>query len=1023
MKRYIYLLLAVVLMGCAGINAPTGHGGTGKDDSNTVYSLSNVNPSSATFGGNQYPSQLYTSLSSEQAGRDVEHGVGNFVYNGSVSTACLGAAGVGLTMTPGACIAYNAGFRGTCGVTSGDCPSGNSITFPDASTCWVAMDENTTGSNANLPSFVRVSGTHYLLDCSSLSAPVQATDSQLLMKVVTSGGSITAVTDERTTTPPAASGALANYFGPVNINGGLNNGGHASDQISGVSVNAVKNIQAFGATCSNTTISCTLNGTNAATCTGVSATDFRKGQAVHFDHAGAASTLSTPTLTSVTKYTYALNPQPAPVAHHGSDASGCTTDATTSLYTNAACSTSYSYQIVNVAQDGSWSAPSSVVTSASGPTTLSVDNYLREAWTSDTNAIGTLIYGCAGSSCTPTLISVHPSYPIGQTVGTANFWDDMGNHFGSDLELGQTLPSGSRPADFNTTISNISGTTVTFAGAAGQSGTFTMHHDSAPAVQSAIAAACPTSDINSCGTVYVPACAGKYELGEAVSLYGTLGLRIQGATPGGQGAWGSAFQWDGPTGGVIFNLNGTYSPYFENISIPGSGNTEGVAYSADNYSSSVGPGGNPQSRSRATLSKVRFNRDEVGDAGACVDLDSNGAVGNVEDSRVIDFSCDAPAAHNGHEFYVYGNSAQTDNSTIDGGVIQGNDYGIYGSFGGLDISHMDWSGVIFTWINSSEGTPVDIHDNQVNGVFAAMLLGYGSANFTRNKLETNTGPDGYVFMASDTNTVNLTSNTLLNTSSLADNIGIKSAIYSSGNRYDVALSNTNAGGAYNATPFSVPITPLVNASSTPPNLITNGDVVVNVREGFAMVPSLQIGAVAAGGSLALNGGTSGQAIIAAPSAAATPTLTVPTITGTLALTSLAGGGTNKTTGATSMWSGTSATITSSSTDYIAYGENPGISVISAQANAQNLAPFAGTLGNLTCQVTTACQAGGVAFTVEDNGSPTTLTCTCTNSTTPTCSDTTHFPTTSAGHLLDVKVVNSNAANATGVVSCGFTING
>lgn len=44
-----------------------------------------------------------------------------------------------------------------------------------------------------------------------------------------------------------------------------------------------------------------------------------------------------------------------------------------------------------------------------------------------------------------------------------------------------------------------------------------------------------------------------------------------------------------------------------------------------------------------------------------------------------------------------------------------------------------------------------------------------------------------------------------------------------------------------------------------------------------------------GGSIVVNGGSSGAATIAAPAAAGTPTLTLPTVTGTIALTDDIGG--------------------------------------------------------------------------------------------------------------------------------------
>lgn len=188
-------------------------------DSDTVYSLTSVNPTSPTYGNAQYPSQLYTSLSSEQAGRDVEHYIPNFVSIVYYSTACLGTAGAGLTMTPTSCTAYNAGFRGT---------ETGSITFSDNSTTWVAMDDNTSGNNAGLPNFTRVTGTHYLIDSIDVSEPSASSNSQLLMEVVTSGGSITSVTDLRNTSSggggggsinPGALGYAAYYSATTQISG------------------------------------------------------------------------------------------------------------------------------------------------------------------------------------------------------------------------------------------------------------------------------------------------------------------------------------------------------------------------------------------------------------------------------------------------------------------------------------------------------------------------------------------------------------------------------------------------------------------------------------------------------------------------------------------------------------------------------------------------------------------------------------------------------------------------------------
>lgn len=203
-----YTLLLGLLVGallfffcsCASINPVTPYG-TGHDDSNTVNPLDAVNPASGTFGSTSYPGQLYNSLSKEDANRWSEQGAPfqNFVSIVAQANSCLGGTSAGLTMTPTSCVAYNAGYRGT---------ETGSITFPNASTCWVAMDENTSGSNAGLANFTRVPATHYLIDCIDVTQPTMAADSQLLMEVTTVGGAITAVVDKRTTKEITAVGTV-----------------------------------------------------------------------------------------------------------------------------------------------------------------------------------------------------------------------------------------------------------------------------------------------------------------------------------------------------------------------------------------------------------------------------------------------------------------------------------------------------------------------------------------------------------------------------------------------------------------------------------------------------------------------------------------------------------------------------------------------------------------------------------------------------------------------------------------------
>lgn len=177
--RKVSLLLLVLLAACSTAQTHRYH--DAKDDSDTINAL-------PIPGNSSFASNTNSFLAKEDAGRWSEQGFQNLVSITANTTSCLGTTGAGLTMTPTSCVAYNAGYRST---------ETGSITFPNASTCWVAMDENTSGGNVGLSNFTRVGTTHYLIDCIDLGQPAMAPDSQLLMKVVTSGGAITAVTDLR----------------------------------------------------------------------------------------------------------------------------------------------------------------------------------------------------------------------------------------------------------------------------------------------------------------------------------------------------------------------------------------------------------------------------------------------------------------------------------------------------------------------------------------------------------------------------------------------------------------------------------------------------------------------------------------------------------------------------------------------------------------------------------------------------------------------------------------------------------
>jgi hypothetical protein len=108
------------------------------------------------------------------------------LYPSSVVSGGTHATAAGLVGTPAALVAYVGGYYIT---------EDASITYPDASTCWVIAHKTMT---ANQGSFTRVSGSHYLINCSTTAQPtLPDADSVYLMQVTTSGGAITAVTDLR----------------------------------------------------------------------------------------------------------------------------------------------------------------------------------------------------------------------------------------------------------------------------------------------------------------------------------------------------------------------------------------------------------------------------------------------------------------------------------------------------------------------------------------------------------------------------------------------------------------------------------------------------------------------------------------------------------------------------------------------------------------------------------------------------------------------------------------------------------
>ncbi len=614
--------------------------------------------------------------------------------------------------------------------------------------------------------------------------------------------------------------------------------------IGGYSVNGVPNVQAYGAACSITTATATASAGNT-TVTVNAAGDFKVGQHVKLDHAGASSALATPSITSVQPSAYGNNPRPIPGTGVEGYAGGatCTADTTGAQFHNLNCTTSYCYSIVNVARNGSWSAPSASSCVSTGPATVSSNNNLQVKWTTDPNAAGTLVFRCSGSSCTPsTLYAVLPNLPVGQASGAAFTYVDMGNSFGQDEDFGTTRQSASVAADLLTTIAAINGTSVKLANAPSQSGSFTMRHDDAPAFQAAINASCQKSNqVQNCATVFVPGCANPYTLSQAVSFFGLLGAGLRGAGDTGTGAWASQIEWDGPTGGIVFNLNQAGFGRIENLAIPGtSGNTPGIAIDFDNHNG-AGPG-TTNATAPTVPTRWKFIHDECGQAGICF-ANCTGAINqNCENTRYEDDWVDIPGAHGGWSGLYFGNSEAYD-SVVEGGQAANRDYGInFTGVGSATVHDYNLSDNVIDFFSRGASEYI-VFDTGVSE--SAQYFLYSPSSFDQEtvrgfRLGDGDNPNGYVIYRPHGNFT--LEDTFIDTNfrPTPENIGIGSggtddaAAVFINNVYGNELKNENSGGNYPATPGSAPFTD-ENGGQKIPAYIEIGDRVGDSAAGFSSV--------------------------------------------------------------------------------------------------------------------------------------------------------------------------------------------
>src|SRR6266851_5067700 len=125
------------------------------------------------------------------------------------------------------------------------------------------------------------------------------------------------------------------------------------------------------------------------------------------------------------------------------------------------------------------------------------------------------------------------------------------------------------------------------------------------------------------------------------------------------------------------------------------------------------------------------------------------------------------------------------------------------------------------------------------------------------------------------------------------------------------------------------------------NAATLGDLV-------AATSTNSLGSIA---DVAVNQVLASGGVGALPAYTATPTISGANITALNAGNVSTGtlvtgrGGTGQTTGATSFCMGTSATIAAATTDFIACGDDPGVTVIATETNDQQMIPAACTISN------------------------------------------------------------------------------
>ncbi|MGD0075734.1 MAG: LamG-like jellyroll fold domain-containing protein, partial [Candidatus Binataceae bacterium] len=474
-----------------------------------------------------------------------------------------------------------------------------------------------------------------------------------------------------------------------------------ANSLSNVSVNGVFNVRAFGATGSGVGESATTVAGSAKITLNFPG-DFSNGQSVVIPHAGPTPSVTTPTGLAVTT--------------KSSDSTGSITVSGCSALNGVTCSTAWTYQVYAVDANNGWSAATTPVTIATGASALSGWNINELTFNTVPNAVAYPIYGCSGTSCTPTLRGVAlPTWAVhNDTTGsppTSITYDDFGLTFGSEANLGTGLPAGPLNQNLVTTILSGAGTiSVTLASPATASVTYLMHHNDAPAFQAAVNAACAQLG----GTVQVQP--GEYHWANTVSLTNCEGAVIRGDINQGGGLEDDRIAWNGPLGGTAILLDNAQDVRIENLCFAPLGSaatSAGVGIDIDAISSG------PETPGHITVDRCRFINQAV--AIRVANQQQNSLENNIFTNN------DVEAGYYG----LYLNSIESINNYLAGNNFPTLAYGIYDAGGDFQAYSTNFgSNITNVYLNYLDA-PVLIHGGSTEHESRALVItgNYDSHHF------------------------------------------------------------------------------------------------------------------------------------------------------------------------------------------------------------------------------------------------------------------------------------------------------